>query len=92
MRSKLKFQKVILTLITVATLLTTGCVLTSKPLERKIIMVKPGDPVWLVNDIENVDVLARDANGDFKYGKGTLKAGFVVWYDSKWNDSTIRGE
>lgn len=55
-------------------------------------MVKPGDPVWLVNDIENVDVLARDANGDFKYGKGTLKAGFVVWYDSKWNDSTIRGE
>ena len=55
-------------------------------------MVKPGDPVWLVNDVDGVDVLARDANGDFKYGKATLKSGCVVWYDEKHNDKTIEGK
>ena len=55
-------------------------------------MVKPGDPVWLVNDVKDVDVLVRDASGEFKYGKATLKAGCVVWYDNKWNDKTIEGK
>jgi len=69
-----------------------GCIFSDTPVERKVVMVIPGDPVWLVNDVEDVPVLVRDAKGKFVYGKATLRAGCVVWYDNKWNDKTINAE
>ena len=91
---KWKRISVVLTLILAleVILLTNGCVLSAKPMSRKIIFVKPGDPAWLVNDVPNVKVVARDGNGKFVYGVSTLKAGCVVWHDKKWNETTVSVE
>lgn len=90
MRLQPKYQEAILILIFGAMLLTSGCSLIQTEQISNIIMVKPGDPVWLVEDVENVAVLARDCEGKFKRGVTKLQAGSTVWYDQKWNDTTIK--
>jgi hypothetical protein len=61
----------------------SGCGIELKEeTSNQIIMVKPNDPVWLVNDLENVEVMTLDSEGN--YIKGVVKrihAGSVIWYD-----------
>jgi hypothetical protein len=64
-----------------ATLLIGGCGLSG----TKFILVRPGDPVWLVEDITGVRVLGRGEDGKMLPGRADLKAGAVVWYDKKWS-------
>jgi len=66
----------------------TSCALIASPVPREFILIKPGDPVWLVKDVKGAHVLGK-VDGKMVYGKADLKAGCCVWYDQKWNDTTL---
>ena len=71
-------------ILLIVLLLMNGCGINIPINEEPItvIMVKPEDPVWLVNDLENIEVLVLNSNGEFK--KGVVKrihAGSIIWYD-----------
>jgi len=57
---------------------------------REYVLVTPGDPVWLVEDIRGASVIGKDAEGFLRYGKADLRKGSCVWYDSKYNDETLK--